>query len=137
MMSLDEFKTKLKRRRGTGKIRASSSATIAALSKLSDRAIMARAAAAKTGKPKDPRYAQSLEKAALQLGVSSLAIDLASVKHEIDHASNFADLETRLLRAYKGMDPRDPTSAVFKTRIMANLGESRLSVHKQVGSPRS
>lgn len=116
-----------------GTIRASSSAAISALSKLADRAIMARAAAAKTKSPKELRYAQNLEKAALQLGVSSLAIDLASVKHEIEHASSFADLEQRLLRAYKGMDPRALASAVAKTRIMANLG-GRLSVHKQVGS---
>lgn len=136
VVPLDDFKAKLKRRRGTGKIRASSSAAIAALTKLSDRAIMARAAAAKSKGPKELRYAQGLEKAALQLGVSSLAIDLASVKHEIEHASSFADLEQRLLRAYKAMDPRALASAVAKTRIMANLG-GRLSVHKQVGSTRS
>ena len=97
---------------------------------------MARGDAAKSGKPKDLKFAQSLERASLQLGASAMAIDLAAVKHEIDHASTPADLEQRLLRAYKSMDPRTLASAVEKTRIMANLG-GRLSVLKQTAAARS
>jgi hypothetical protein len=129
---LDVFKAKLQRRTGTGKIRAGSAATVQALAKLVARANDARQLAARTPSPKNLKWADRLQKAAAQLGVRALAIDVASLRHEIDHATDFADLEKRLQRAHRGMDPESFAGAVAKTRILANLG-GRLSAHKQVG----
>lgn len=127
---LPAFRAKLKRRTGTGKIRATSSATIEALSKLAGRAAGAMQLARKTASPKKLAYADALTKSAMRLGARALAVDLALVKHEVDQATDWKDLESRLLKAFKGMDPARFASAVQKTRIMANLS-GQLSAVKQ------
>jgi len=132
VVPLAAFKAKLQRRTGTGKIRASSAATITALTTLFRRTIEARQAAQRTPSPKALKYAEGLERAATTLGARAMAVDLVAVKHEIEAARGPQDLEQRLLRLYKTMDPKSLAAAVAKTRIMANLG-GRLSAHKQVG----
>lgn len=128
-----EFKRKLKRRTGTGKIRAGAAATIQAISKLAARAQDIRTLAAKGrngGDKKQLRYADGLIKAATMLGARSLAVDLANVKHVLDGAKDWKDLEHRLVKAYAEMDPSDFASAVQKARMMSNLG-GQLSAVKQ------
>jgi hypothetical protein len=141
---LDVFKTKLKRRTGTGRIRAgaaavemraSSAATIEALAKLAARAGRELELARKTPTPKKLAYADGLIRAAAMLGARALAVDVATVKREIEAASGFEDLEKRLVKAFADMDPKRLASATAKTRIMANLA-GRLSVQKQIGGPK-
>lgn len=127
---LDEFKRKLNRRKGTGKIRASAASAIDAIGKLSARAKGAMKLAQRTGKPKDLKYADGLTKAAVMLGARSLAVDLATCKQVIDGAKDFKDLERRIVKAYADMDPAKFASAVEKTRLMSHLG-GQLSVVKE------
>lgn len=127
---LDEFKRKIKRRTGTGKIRAGSAVTIQAIGKLAARASSAMKLAQKTGKPKDLKWADGLMRASTMLGARALAVDLAKVKHVLDGAKDWKDLEHRLVKAYAEMDPSDFASAVQKTRMMSNLG-GQLSAVKQ------
>lgn len=130
---LAEFKRKIKRRTGTGKIRAGAAATIQAIGKLAARAQDIRTLAAKgraSTSKKQLRYADGLIKAATLLGARSLAVDLASVKHVLDGASDWKDLEHRLVKAYAEMDPSHFASAVQKARMMSNLG-GQLSAVKQ------
>lgn len=138
---LPVFKAKLRRRTGTGRIRAgaaavqmrsSSSATTQALVRLTARAGTALELAQKVPTPKNLKFADGLIRASALLGSRALAGDLVTVKHEIDAASGFQDLEKRLVSAFADMDPERLASAVKRTRIMANLA-GRLSVLKQIG----
>lgn len=115
----------------TKKLSAAATAdAIRALGKLTERAIAARAAAKKSSSAATLKWARGLERAALQLGARSMSVDLAHVKHELEHAQNYQDLEQRLLRAYKGMDPKRLADVVAKSRIMGRLG-GQLSAVKQ------
>lgn len=127
---LDVFHRRLETRTGTGKIRAGSAATIGALNKLAARASGALAMARKTKSPKKLAYADALTQTAMKLGARALAVDLAAVKHAIDSATDWKDLERRLPKAFEGMDPDRFASAVEKTRIMARLA-GQLSAVKQ------
>jgi hypothetical protein len=130
VIPLGAFKAKLRRRTGTGKIRASSAATIEALGALAVRANREMALAAKSTNRKKLAYADSLTQTAMKLGARALAVDLAAVKHEIDAAKDWDDLKRRMVNVFGDRDPAKLAAIIEKARIMANLG-GRLSAVKQ------
>lgn len=131
---LGEFKRKLRRRTGTGKIRATAldgevsqrrRETVEALEALSDRSLREealRAARPAHGRARAKLYADGLADKGRRLAARALAVDLAAIKDEIEHATSFDDLRDRIVKRYRGMNPRDLAGIVAKTRIMANLG---------------
>jgi phage gp29-like protein len=133
---LDVFKAKLRRRTGTGAIRASSAGAIAAIGKLATRAQKELALAARAPTPKKLAYADALIRKAAALGARSLAVDVAHMQHELRAATGFKDLERRLTAAFADMDAGRLAAAVKKSRIMADLA-GRLSVHKEGARGRS
>jgi hypothetical protein len=132
VIPLKTFVRKLKARTSTGKIRASAidvgarrRETIEALVRLADRdraAVSLKAERTPQGKRRAASYADGVADRARQLAARALAVDLATIKEEIDAASSFEDLRGRILRRYKGMDPKRLAGIVEKARIMANLG---------------
>jgi phage gp29-like protein len=139
---LDKFRSKLKRRTGTGKIRASAidaeverhRETVEALVRLADRArgpVALRAGRTPAGKKRAKGYADGLADRAKLLAARALAVDVAAIKEQIDLCSSWDDLRARLVVAFKGMDPTKLAVIVAKARIMASLG-GRLSAIKEV-----
>jgi phage gp29-like protein len=143
---VDKFKAKLRRRTGTGKIRASAieahvrnhQETVEALLALAERAgrtaavaLRANPVRSESGKRRARLYADGVADKAKRLAARSLAVDLAAIKEQIDAATSWDDLRQRILVAYKGMDPKQLAGVVQKARIMANLG-GRLSAIKEV-----
>jgi phage gp29-like protein len=136
VIPLAEFKRKLKRRAGTGKIRATALAddqlaqhqdTVDALLAFSrrasrDREVALRAARSPAGKRRARLYGDAVADRAKQLAARALAVDLVAIKDQIDACSSWDDLRQRILTAYEGMDPKRLASVVAKARIMANLG---------------
>jgi len=136
VIALDDFKRKLKRRTGTGKIRATALAaealaehqdTVDALLAFANRASAQRVAALRAlrtpaGQRRARLYADAVADRAKQLAARALAVDLAAIKEQIDAATSWDDLRHRIVTAYKGMDPKRLASIVAKARIMANLG---------------
>lgn len=136
VIPLDTFKRKLKRRSGTGKIRATALAdahlaehqdTVDALLAFAkraghDREVALRAVRSPAGQRRAKLYGDAVADRAKQLAARALAVDLASLKSEIDAATSWEDLRRRIVTAYKGMDPKRLTAIVAKARIMANLG---------------
>lgn len=145
VIPLDEFKRKLKRRSGTGKIRATALAddqlaqhqdTVDALLAFSkrasrDREVALKAARSPAGKRRAKLYGDAVADRAKALAARALAVDLAGIKDQIDAASSWEDLRHRILTAYKGMDPGKLAGIVQKARIMANLG-GQVSALKEV-----
>jgi phage gp29-like protein len=136
VIPLDEFRRKLKRRSGTGKIRATALAddqlaqhqdTVDALLAFSkrasrDREVALRAARSPAGKKRARLYGDAVADRAKQLAARALAVDLVAIKDQIDACSSWDDLRQRILTAYRGMDPSKLAGIVQKARIMANLG---------------
>jgi phage gp29-like protein len=139
---LSEFKRKLVRRTGTGKIRATAideqvqrhRDTVEALVRLADRTrgeVALRATRTAAGKRRAKVYADGLADRAKELAARALAVDLAAIKEQIDLATSWEDLRARIVAAYRGMDPAKLAAIVAKARVMANLG-GRLSAVKEV-----
>jgi hypothetical protein len=145
VIPLDEFRRKLKRRGGTGKIRATALAaehlaehqdTVDALLAFSrratrDREVALRATRSPAGKRRARQYGDAVADRAKALAARALAVDLAAIKGEIDAATSWDDLRQRILVAFKGMDPKKLASIVAKARIMAHLG-GQASVLREV-----
>lgn len=145
---IETFKRKLKRRTGTGKIRASMSdhgvelaleriaqmrrndtlASIMALAKR-ERA-SALKAKSKSGAKRADAYVDGLAAKSIKLAGRTLAVDIVGLKAEIDAATSFEDLQRRIVRAYRGMDPEKLARVVQKARLMAHLA-GRLSTKKE------
>jgi len=125
-MPLERFKAKLKARTGTGKVRASANDMVEDIMALVLRANEPRTLRAKS----KARYADGLTTKATALAARALAADLAAIKDEIAKATDFKDLERRLLARYAKMDPKRLASVVQKTRLMAHLG-GQLSAVKE------
>ena len=135
VIPLDEFKRKLRRRTGTGKVRASAidahldehQDTVDALLAFSrratrDREVALKAARSPAGQRRAKLYGDAVADRAKALAARALAVDLAAIKDQIDAATSWDDLRRRIVTAYKGMDPKKLAGIVAKARIMAHLG---------------
>lgn len=132
VIPLDVFKGKLKRRTGTGKIRASAllaehQDTVDALLAFSrratrDREVALKATRSPAGQRRAKLYGDAVADRAKALAARALAVDLVAIKDQIDAAQDWDDLRRRILTAYKSMDPKKLASVVAKARIMAGLG---------------
>ena len=135
VIPVDQFKRKLKRRTGTGKIRATADIDVTvAIMRLAQRAehqVELRAQRSPAGQRRAKLYADRLADRAKQLAARALAVDLVGLKAEIDAASDWDDLRARIVRKFKGMDPQRLARVVEKTRLMANLG-GRLSAVQDI-----
>jgi len=127
-MPLAEFHRRLARRRGAGPIRAASARieTNRALMVLARRVMALRALPA----GKKSAHVDRIAENATRLAAEALAGDLAAVKQAVELSTDFADLESRLLRTFKGMNPRELATVIQRARIMANLS-GQLSARKE------
>lgn len=136
---LSRFKAKLKRRTGTGKIRATAREdhderrreTVDALLRLGHRAPAAVALARPHARARATKYADRVADQGKRLAARALAVDLVAIKEEIDACSSFEDLRRRIVVRFKDMDPKRLADVVAKTRIMAKLG-GRLSAVRDI-----
>jgi phage gp29-like protein len=121
VMPLEVFKRKLKRRSGTGKIRASAAhaRTVTALLRLAERDPEVAALRAGPGKPKRTKYPDRLTTNGTQLAARALAVDLVTVRNVIDRVGSLEELREKLAVAFRGMDPTRLAEVFQKTRLMA------------------
>lgn len=133
VIPMKAFKRKLKRRTGTGKIRATAIPdVVAAIGAMLERGH--RHATTLTKKADRRRYTDELTTKAIKLGARSLAADLAHLKVEIGDAKSLPDLLKRLERLYKNrMDPADFARLIQKVRLMSHLAGAA-SVHKEIAA---
>lgn len=148
VIPLAEFKRKLKRRTGTGKIRATAIAlpgeavearrerTVEALNALAKRvdaeaALRAGKRATFTRKGRKRLYQDGLVDNAKRLAARALAVDLADLQADIQAATSFADLRHRIVERYRGMDQQRVASVVEKARLMAHMA-GRAAALKEV-----
>lgn len=132
---VDEFKRKLKRRTGTGKIRANLidiATTEAAIMGLISRATSAIPAATLRSMPAKRRaklYGDVVADRAKNAAARALAPDLAAIQKVIEASTDYADLRKRLPAALKGMRPEVIAKITEKARLMAHIG-GRLAAAK-------
>lgn len=131
---VDRFKAKLRRRQPetTSRINAGSRRdAVLALTALAERSardlIALRANPSRT---KKLAYADGLTKKTIPLAARALAVDLAAIKDEIPKATSYKDLEARVVRRFKDMDPKRLATVIQKIRIMGNLA-GQLSAVKE------
>jgi hypothetical protein len=147
VMPVDRFKATLRRRSGTGKIRASvtmlrewqaeNDGAVQALTALMDRAQALKSDAGRTrqGQRRAKLYGDRVADKGIAHAARVLAPDLAALRALIDEASDFEDLSRKVLAHYRGkMDPARLAALVYRTRTMGNLG-GRLSALKRAGRP--
>jgi phage gp29-like protein len=129
-MPLDRFKAKLKRRTGTGPVRASAvdvDRTTAALVALASKA----AVKPRKGKACD---ADRLTANATRLASRALAPYVTGVRGLLDgladHPDPFGELKKRLVTHYRKADPSRLATVVERTRVMAHMA-GRADVHAE------
>jgi phage gp29-like protein len=135
VMPLEVFKRKLKRRSGTGKIRATAHArTVAALVRLADRDPEVAALRA-AGRKRKPKYPDRLTTNGTVLAARALAVDLVTVRNVIDRVGSLEELREKLAVAFKGMNPERLAEVFQKTRLMSVFA-GRTSASAEVTKPR-
>ena len=124
-MPIDRFKAKLKRRTGTGKVRASAvdmSRATAALTALANCARPGKAALRAKG---DVDHADRLAANATRLASRALAPYVTGVRGLMDgladHKDPFGELQRRLVAYYRKADPSRVADVVARARIMGHL----------------
>jgi phage gp29-like protein len=112
-MSLDDLRTKLKRRTGTGKVRASAGAGGSVALRSNGRTIKGAKVAA--------RYADALVLKAAARGREAMRDLLVSINREVKAASDPADFKARMVKLAKGKQGEELQAVVVRARLMANL----------------
>ncbi|TAL29002.1 MAG: DUF935 family protein [Phenylobacterium sp.] len=138
---IERFKEKLRRRTGTGPIRASIVAGAAEVH-VAERAILAMldraenattlgAVRTKKGKQRAKTYGDAVADRAKRAAAKALAPDLEAVLSAISESSSPSDLRRRLPGILRGMDPAQIAQVTERARILGNLG-GRLAARKMI-----
>jgi phage gp29-like protein len=137
IVPLDEFKRKLRRRTGTGPIRASAvdvhmteRAILALLDRAQD-AVALRSVRTSRGNRRAKTYGDMAADRAKAAAARALAPDLASVIEAVKASKDPADLRKRLPALLRGMRPDKIAEITERARILSNLG-GRLAAMKEV-----
>ena len=123
VIPMDRFKATLRRRVGTGKIRAAqtSEAIVALVARLRDGKLL-RAPRTAAGKVRATRYVDSLERNGVKLAATIMARDVDLIVREMDEAKDFDDLKTRVVKAYRNKMRPDALAALVKNvNLMAHM----------------
>lgn len=84
--------------------------------------LQAFAKASKTGgRDAGQAYADELAGAGLELANSLLATTFAAIEEELDAATGYEDLQTRLRSRYEGLDPSEITDVIESCMVLAEL----------------
>lgn len=126
VMPLSVFKAKLKRRTGTGKIRASEDGTRGAIALLSAAGRLGADAKRPTyGKKRAGKYAPMLTERARERARDALSPDLKAIREEVEkvarNGGGFAALKAGLTARFKAMDPGPLARVVERALVMAEL----------------
>lgn len=112
---LDRFIAKLNRRgASTNKIHAAVDYMAPGV-----RALAARRTV--TGRNRSARYQETLIANAKVKAARALGPDIAALRKQIDAATSLSDLRSRVLKAFRGMDPDRLAKLVQKTTLLAKL----------------
>lgn len=136
VIPLERFLSKLKRRTGGGKIRASAAdldtevALVGLIARATGSAAL-RAPRSAAGARRAKLYSDKVADNAVKLATRALSGDLAGIKADIDAASDFDDLKKRIIERYKYMDPTALVEIVRKANLLAHLG-GRVTAIKQL-----
>ncbi len=123
VIPLDDFKRKLRRREGTGKIRAAatSDAIIALIQRMSEGRLV-KASRTEAGKKRAARYPDSLEKNGAKLAANLLSRDVSVIVEQINAATSFEDLRERVIKTYRTKLRPDVLAALVKrVNLMAQM----------------
>lgn len=113
---VEDFRRKLKRRTGSGPIRAREPRVVI---QPAERLVQLRAGS--IARRRQVRYQDRLAARAAERARGVMSPDLAAVMAEVRAASSYEDLRTRLVKRFRGMKPGALAKLVERARIMAQL----------------